>query len=356
MTTAAHNAQRSSSVRRYIAIVTSLIIAVLIIVTILRFAPTTNTSPMHPNSVSPGGAGAVAAILEDHGKPVRFVTTVDEALDPHATVLVWDNAGLLSISDQAKLKNGASHVVVVASESWAPAPRRSVEAKGDITGQCESPRTDVPISPVSAVFETPGCYPVDGDAFLVDEGNVRFIAGIEIFTNAYLKDSGNAALALKSLGQDDSVIWLIPEPRGDTSTPIATIPAPLSAGLVALVGVAFWLAVVRRPLGDPVPERLPAEVPATETFRGRALLYERSKCSEHAARSLRAGIISRHASSLGLSDTDSPALVVQRIADTCQRPTAQIHELLYGPLPSTTNELVQLHHDLSELSKELRNA
>ena len=117
--------------------------------------------------------------------------------------------------------------------------------------------------------------------------------------------SGNAALALNLLGEDDTLVWYVPT-AGDL---VADGPADIASLTPDWVTPVLLLAAspsspppsgAGARLGALVVENLPVTVRSRETMEGRARLYAKAGAHTHALDSLRIGTITRLSSVLGL--------------------------------------------------------
>lgn len=345
--------------RLILGAVAVLLIAVLA-VAISSLSGRGNQQTMHPGSVSPDGAGALGAILSDNGVSTTVVHSASDALD-HETILVWDPQRILTASDRERLLDSPGRVVIV-SDNGRDTYRWFGETLGTFDG---SPDTIVAPSCgagwLDGITGTQGvtvgvgggdCFPIGGGAHLLTQGSVLFFASPEIFVNENLAKADNAAVAIRALGQSDSVAWLMPMAASIDQPD--TVPPALTGALIGFVLVALWHGIlVRRPFGPLIPEQLPVVVPSAESALGRARLYERGADAAHAGAALRAGLISHHAGRLGLPPDSSPDMVIGRVAATSGRTPDSVRHLLYGPPPATDSELTGLATSLATLSKEL---
>jgi hypothetical protein len=188
---------------------------------------------------------------------------------------------------------------------------------------------------------------------------------------------GNARLAVGLLSAYDRVIWLGALPPRADDPPEVDLPeaerpevnapergerdpagggslfgdladnygpaAPATLVLAVLLAVLVGLAMARR-LGGPVSEPLPVVVPAAEAVAGRGRLYQRTRDQAVAMAALRTAAIRRLAVALGLTDHPPPeadVLVEAAVARTGLA-EAEVRRTLYGPDPTTDQELTEL--------------
>lgn len=344
------------------------IIIGLLALSIITLQGRGNQQAMHPDSVSPDGAGALGSIIEDRGATITVVRTADEALDHEGTILVWDPFSLLTERERESLIESGRPVVAVMDEGrgaslWLTGnPRAFSSSSATPTG----PNCSVDwVSDLDAIdgatwgidtnnIPATGCFPVTSGHYLAVEGNVSAFASPEVFTNDYLDRAHNAAVAIRALGHTDSVSWIIPTETTATDSSISAVPPALTGALAGFAIAALWYGIcVRRPVGPLIPESLPVIVPSAESARGRARLYERGGNAGHAGKALRAGTIARVAARLGIPSEATPENVISRISEASGWHPDRVSHVLYGPPPTTDRELVDLAHELTALTKEL---
>ncbi|MBQ3359526.1 MAG: hypothetical protein IJG47_11590, partial [Microbacterium sp.] len=201
----------------------------------------------------------------------------------------------------------------------------------------------------------------EGAAVLIDDSDGRrtsIVDGSRLFSNAYLAENGNAALALALLGQTDRVVWYVPS-LGDsdleatspdtlgTLTPPWVTPAII---LLMLSGAAAALWRGRR-FGPLVAETLPVTVRASETMHGRARLTAKAADAPHAALAIRDGAQRRLARRLGLTARATSDEVADAASDRLRIPRGTLQALLAGPLPTDDAALVELARRLADLEE-----
>ena len=213
-----------------------------------------------------------------------------------------------------------------------------------------------------------GTSPADDDAprpshvLLLERDGRRVVAvsSSQLIENDMLVEHGNAALALRTLGRHDTLVWYMPEwERSVTETgPDGSLTSLLPRGvqiallqLLLVAGVAvLWRA---RRLGPVISEPLPVVVRGGETVRGRGRLYRRARAHGRAGAALRAGVAARCAARLGLPHSAGAEAVVDALSRASGRPAAEISELLYGPPPTDDASLTVLTARLDQLESEV---
>ena len=191
-------------------------------------------------------------------------------------------------------------------------------------------------------------------------GSARAMSNGQVLTDAH------AALALRSLGPTEHLLWYVPgvsdldavDPSGEhVADPGRGVPEWLgpAAWLLASAVIAFALARGRR-LGRLVVEPLPVVVRASETTEARGRLYHRAADRPFAARVLRVGSRTRLADRLGLPRTTPLVSLVDAATRASGVPRSDVEQLLDGPDPTTDRDLLLLSQGLSDLEESVRNA
>ncbi len=338
---------------------------------------------MAPDNPSAEGGRAVARILADRGVTIEYVRTTAAAVaraESGATLLVT-STDLLDSGQVAALGRTAADLVLVDPSATALAALSdgradrygTPQASGTtVSADCSDPdaraagqitvdSTGLRLVDGTGVVCFPGNEPSTG-AYLVLTGSRRLtaVASAEPLTNGALTRDGNAALALRTLGRQNTLVWYVPSLQ-DTGTDQASTPGlgdllPPQAGLVGvqLLLVALVAALWRgRRLGRLVTEPLPVVVRSSETVRGRGRLYRRSRALGHAAAALRAGTARRCATRVGLARSADAVTVIDALARATGRPPDEIAALLYGPPPTDDTGLAHLARRLDDLESEV---
>ncbi|PJI94283.1 DUF4350 domain-containing protein [Luteimicrobium subarcticum] len=342
--------------------------------------------PLAPDSTQPRGAKALAQVLEAQGVDVHYTRDADEAAQlagPGTTLLVvpgltWDSLD----DDQLRaLAATRADVALVAPDDATLAafvPELDDAYGYDPLGagpSCDDPdaRAAGTVSDQGGGYVASGsssdrtvtlCFPVDTadvGSYAVVQGATRVAVydDARLFTNRDVAQAGNAALALRMLGRHHDLVWLLPDDRaqasGDAGPAAASVLptwcwALLGWSLVVVLVLALWRG---RRLGPLVPEDLPVVVRAAETTRGRARLYRAGRTRGHAAAGLRARTAQRLATRLGLPRGTEPVGLVTAVARATGRPAPDVHDLLYGPPPTTDDALLALARRLDDLESEV---
>lgn len=336
----------------------------------------TDTSPMGLGNHEAGGAMALGNILRDQGVDIVEASSLVELeryADGDTTVFLL---GWLTLEDAEREAIAAlSADVVIAGSPYDSlvgltnaVETSPIGTNSPTTAQCADPDASAAsrISSSTGGVERTGmdvvelCFPSQDGAGLFaawqQSGHTwRYIADVSIGSNERLDSDGNAALMLRSLGENQRLVWfehrLTPESVGGGATALPPWGEPaLAIGAVTLFAAALWQG---RRMGRVVIEPLPVVVLPGEAVRGRARLYRASKSIDHAARSLRAGSISRLVNRLGLGHQASPDSVISLVSSTSGRPYDRVGPLLYGAAPATEKDLVTLANELAILEREV---
>lgn len=324
--------------------------------------------PLDPTSPEPDGGRALARLLEARGvsvRPARSAADVGLTAGTADTLLVTRPA-LVRPERLTELAVRAETVVLVGPDT--PAVRAVAGGAGvpppPVTGQLDTATREPGCGfrpAVAAGTVTIGgtarrgehtCY----DGALARTGPVTVLGGATPLTNDALDEEGNAALALRLLGQHERLAWYVPSAGdaalrdGGASVTDLLPPGWVFAavqGAVAVVLLAVWRA---RRLGPVVVEPLPVAVPSAETVQGRARLYRRARATGHTAEALRAATRHRLARALGLPPDPPAEAVLDAVSG---RTRADAATLLYGPAPADDAGLLRLAGDLDALEEEV---
>ncbi|MGF3055807.1 DUF4350 domain-containing protein [Microbacterium sp. YY-01] len=350
-----------------------LVLAVAVVGTMFAVDAPRAHNGFDPDSYGPNGTRALVTLLKDEGIDVTVVRDhrkIASAVDDSST-LVFNDPFALSDDAVTAMADTASEVVILSGSSrllrlftlgeLATAPQKTT------FNACERPElrsvTQLQFThgftPADGVT---GCYVDDEAAGLLTADNgtqrISMLDAARLFTNDYLSDDHNAALALALLGQHPHVVWYVPslsdtdlaenEPVTlGTLTPRWVTPGIIML-LTALAAAGFWRG---RRFGPLVPEKLPVVVRASETMHGRARLTARSRDAEHAAAALRRGAHARLSRRLSLPGSASPHVIADAAADRAHTPRELARRLLADDLPTTNAELVDFARALADLEQ-----
>ncbi|GAB2974780.1 DUF4350 domain-containing protein [Amycolatopsis acidiphila] len=331
-----------------------------------------NHGTLDPDSTDPGGSHALATLLAQQGVhivPAHTLADAESALgtEANATLLVTAPS-LVEPAHLAQLRGRAADAVFVGpGQDVLDLLLPGVVVRGQNDASTRSPDCTVAAAvaagdAVLGGLEYEGhqrgrpCY---GGSLLQITGSTTLLGDGTPLTNDRLDDEGDAALALRLLGRQATLVWYVPSP-GDPAAAVTQqsltelLPRGWLFGAiqVAVAAVLFALWRARR-LGPVVAEPLPVVVRSAETTEGRARLYRRSGSAAHAAGLLRHAAVERLLPVLGLGAGAEPAAVLGAVAARTGRDAGP---LLYGPAPEDDASLVRLADELDRLEREVRGS
>ena len=329
-------------------------------------------APLDPRSYGPGGARALAALLEDGGVAVRVVTDLPALraeVGPASTVLVPAPGGLTDDELRALGELAADVVVVGAAPPQLEPLGVAVEVAPALL-DTRPPACDLPAAQRAGPVElgdlaytardgAVACYPAPTGAGLLALPAERLVllgTGTPLANDA-LAEEGSAALAVGLLGGGDEVLWLLPSAErpgaGERRSIGDLLPPAVPFAAVQLAVAVAVLALARaRRLGRVVPEPLPVVVRAAEAVEGRARLYRAAGARGTAAEALRSGARERLARRHGLGRAPERAELVAVVATRGGHDPAVVERLLYGPPPDDDPGLVALAEALDRLAPD----
>ncbi|MDV8146523.1 DUF4350 domain-containing protein [Arthrobacter sp. B10-11] len=348
-----------------------------------QLSPRGDNDPLSTRNAAPEGARAAAEILRNHGVDVSQTDTLAATLsaldraEPRgrgATLLLYDRNGYLDREQLQALQRATDRLVVVTPRlntlsaldaGIAPA---GVVPQGVSTLEpgcvLDDPAAAGAVTAESAyLYEADRiCYqPVEGLGGIYassDEGRLVVLGSAQMISNRLLDEHGNAALALRTLGASDNLVWYLPgiadvtvEDRPKTLDELAPPWVAFLGPWLALVAVLamFWRG---RRLGPLVFEPLPVVVKAVETAEGRARLYHDAHAVDRAADNLRAGTLVRLARFLRLGPDAESTAIVHGAARHLGRTPEEMAQVLEAR-PRTESGLVRWAQQLESLEKEV---
>lgn len=378
-------------------------VVLLGLVLAVALTPRGSGDPLAPDNPAPEGARAVAQVLGREGVDVQeqsVLQDVVEAASPGTTLLVLQSS-LLAPDQLRQLRGTGADLVLVdpplpvlqvlapelslggASPDYTAAPGCddpdavvAGDARGGGSRYVAADAAPVPgvereaASPTAEVFVCyapgTGTNPDAGSYAVVDDpGQERRVVvhgQPDVLTNQWLAEEGNAALALRSLGRQDTLLWYRADPfdvalddgEAAAPSPVDLLPRWVGWAAVQLLVVAAVAVLWRfRRLGRLVPERLPAVVRSAETTEGRARLYRAAGARATSAQVLRRATAGRLATRLSTGSVSDPATVARLAAAASGRDPVSVGLLLDGPAPTDDAGLVRLADDLDRLEREV---
>ena len=349
----------------------------LIAASILPKAGYDNT-PVGIRNKEGDGARALAQVLGDHGISVREVNAQQAASVDENTTLVVIFPSRMTDSMAQAIETRANVVYVGLEEDHGShsvylqglRSDREYSSKTWLTPGCSSEiagrtqhlqASDYVLSGPSSGWQL--CFSDDGKSYAYaersDSGRFRALIPDSLrLRNRAISEGGNAALAINTIGRTPKVAWYSPT-RTDTPTGVSqdqmlTSPYLMPAFLMIIAACLLAGLARGRRLGPLTSERLPIEVPASETLIGKARLMRSQRAYEHAAQALRSSTASRIATALGVAHTaDREALT--HAMEQRGLPASRCSALLWGPPPTSEKALIRLANDLDALEKEIRH-
>jgi hypothetical protein len=367
-----------------------LILAGIIVLAIIGYnilTPTAiDTKPLSADGTGETGAGALVAVLAQHGVSVTATSTLDATADSISsaratTVFVYDPSDYLDATQRTRLAGIAAHVVVLAPSaaalrSFAPGLASAGLAQTTLTAHCGAAaaiKADT-ITDGGQSYRTNGaadvvhaCFPSDAGEYSMVQlrtatGDLTVVGTTNAFTNEYISDRGNAALAINLLGSTSHLVWYLPSiedvgASGRTESITTAAPHWIVPLMLLLLFVVIAAGVWRgRRFGPVVVERLPVIVRASETMEGRARLYQASSARLRALDALRVGTIQRVAVLCGLPRRASLDEVIGAAAAATGRDARSVRDLLLDLTPRNDGELVRLSDDLLVFERDVATA
>ncbi|HEX4443403.1 MAG TPA: DUF4350 domain-containing protein [Galbitalea sp.] len=367
-------------------IVLAVFVAVVVVGYNLLAPPSLSVQPLDPAGTGQTGSRALVAVLGQHGVKVTATSTlaathgaIDSPKD--TTLLVYDPSDYLDSDQLAALRSLAEHVVVIAPDKQQvreidPAVSLIGSATASPTAGCTLPAAvkAATLADGGNAYRVSGgavaysrCFPNgDNDYTLVvqrtGKRTLAIVGAMNAFTNRYIPDQGNAALAINLLGESRNLVWYLPSvddvgASGHTVSFAEAAPAWITSfvALVFLVIIAAALWRGRR-FGPLVIERMPVVVRASETMEGRARLYQTTSARSRALDSLRIGTIGRVTTMCGLPRTANLDEVTAAVASATGRPLADVRDALVERMPLTDSELVRQSDALLGLERDVAGA
>lgn len=341
------------------------------------------------------GAQAAAEILRDQGVDVRQASTLGAtriAEPARTTLVIADPAVLQAFQIEALLTYPGDLVMLGADDTTLSLTGSGLSTTIDAgpvlaLAGCQAADAaaaeQVEVGPdgvtggfadgADAGITTCFTTPQDVSAYAQidrEAGPLSIIASPDLVTNARLAQAGNAALTLRTLGHQPSVVWYVadgydssvptweggdgiapPEevPTSPDFLPPGTLSAFFALGLAVLVA-ALWRA---RRFGPLVREPLPIVVRASEATRGRARLYRRARAAGRAGAALRAHAATRLGRRLGVPRSAGAESLVDALHRATGRDRASLTAVLYGPPPASDADLMRLTIELDTLESEV---
>ncbi|MBO1266823.1 DUF4350 domain-containing protein [Arthrobacter cavernae] len=366
--------------RRHVVwiVIGALFAGMLVYVTVSKLQAPAETAVLSTRNPAPEGGMALAEILRRHGVTVTATDSLEAthaalAGSDHATLLLYDAHGFLEEEQLVGLAGAAGRVVLVAPRlRTLGALTQDIRPGGVVpegTGTLEPGcgRADAqaagPVSAGGFTYQGPElCYRTrpEGPGMVAGsrDGQLLVVGSTALLGNGLLDEEGNAALALRSLGTGQDLVWYTPGlgdiPAGNDAPTLDELAPPWLAFLGPWLSVVALLSMLwrGRRLGPLVFEPLPVVVKAAETAEGRARLYQDSRAVERAADNLRAGAMTRIARHFNLGAEADADAVVDAVSRRLGRPPQEIRTVLVDHRPQSEGQLVQWAQQIERLEEE----
>ena len=358
----------------------ALLVGLVTYLAVSNMSGATDPRALSARNPAPDGAMAAAEILGRHGVALTTTDFYDDTVSAlsdkdQATLFLYDPRGYL---DQSRLKDltvAADRVVVVTPRlrtlnGLGPGFRPGgviPEGQTVIEPACavEDATVSGPVSAQGSVYSGPKtCYSSRGDGpglyAASADGTLVVLGSTDLVDNEHLALQGNAALALRTLGNNPDLIWYLPGVKDISTSDTAPTLSELAPKWLAYAGP--WLGIVAllaigwrgRRLGPLVFEPLSVVVKAAVTAEGRARLYQDARAVERAAGNLRAGTLTRLARHFNLGADATTDAVVDACARRLERPAPELRWVLVDFMPGTEGQLVQWAQKLERIEQEAR--
>ncbi|WP_186526301.1 DUF4350 domain-containing protein [Leekyejoonella antrihumi] len=360
----------------------ALTLALLLVAVITVALTRTNGEPLDPDNPHSTGAQALARVLSHQGvhlQTVRDRDALDAAAPTPGTTLVVTRPELLSPSTLRNLSDQrVDRIVLIDPDRYVvdqlelPVLVSTASGSPTASGSCAVTGLDgLQLSgfqhtyqPVGA-GEPPGCFTSTEDPgqVLIDlprhgsAPQVVLFGSADVLRNDTVLHGDNAAIALRVLGQDHTLIWFAASSSSQEAAAGAPSvwPAWVRPSIIVIALAVLLLALWRgRRLGALVPEPLPVIVPANEITRSRGQLYRRAKATGRAGTILREATRTRLTAYLQLPHGCPPQTLVQAAARSSGREPGEVDRLLFGPMPEDEVSMTSIAQDLSSIERQVR--
>ena len=286
-----------------------------------------NNAPVGIRNKEGDGARALAQVLGDHGISVRDVNAQQAAsVDENTTLVVIFPSRMTE--EMAKAIETRTNVVYVGLEEdhgsysvylQGLRSSRTYSSKTWLTPGCTSDiagrtqhlqASDYVLSGTADGWNL--CFSDDGRNYAYaersDSGRFRALIPDSLrLRNRAISEGGNAALAINAIGRtrrSHGIRRRAPILRRARRRRSCSPPPYLMPAFLMIIAACLLAGLARgRRLGPLTSERLPIEVPASETLIGKARLMRSQRAYEHAAQALRSSTASRIATALGVAHT-----------------------------------------------------
>jgi hypothetical protein len=333
---------------------------------------------MDPEATNSNGAHALVTLLRDGGVDVvvaNSVADVERAARRDTLILIAQSQYLADHTMLNRLSQVPGDLFLVEPTSRtraALAPGLRIAGAGEFnsdpncTLRAAVRAGSVRLGPSNTYGfkdgrEVTSCYDGALIRYHADGRTVTVVGSSDFMTNANLLQEGNAALAMNLAGDRPRLIWYAPD-HVEGEKPAATSLSGLIPDNVSWLICQLWLVVLLlalwkgRRIGPLVAEELPVVVRASETVEGRGRLYRSRRARDRAADALRTATLQRLLPRLGLGVGAQPLAVVTAVATRSGADSRFVSYQLFGPVPATDNDLLQLARALDEIERQVTHS
>ena len=357
--------QRTNNTRTWL-----LLLAGLVIVTLIIGGSGSGGNPYSPRSVDPDGARGIVEVLESLGAEVTLENAVPASTSTSALILEdrlieddrfaitqWvRNGGVLVVADK-----GSSFIEPVGLPmfgSTIAATECSIAALAQV-GDLEAPNaSEIDINGL------PSCHLILDGALVVarpeGEGTIVSVGSRDLFSNEFLDEADNAALAVSLLAPDpgEAAVTFVGTsvlPTGDVSDGELLGRRVFLALLQFLAAFLLYALHRMRRLGKVVAEPLPVVIEGSELVLQAGVLSERANDPLSAAQVLREDFLDRAHQVFGIgasvdgsheARTDDPVVAI--IAERSGTSPESVVDALMRHV-ATDDDLVAVGRELTNL-------
>lgn len=367
------------------AVVWIVVVAIVLIAAIIGFLTSTDPGEdrdLHYDNTGEDGTAALAGVLRSHGVKVSTTEDYEKALagakNSDTTVLVFnpdtvDQAKRHTIRDA--VKTHGSHLALVDPGFEVAGYSSSVSFASDSTYTNTHPEPSCDFGPayragkverngagyrVLSGNDYEGCYPMQGDGYSLihaseGKGSVTVLGESSWFTNANLREDGNAALSTGVAGLKPKVVFYYAMYDSDEPDPLSTVPGWFYMTLLWLLPIGLVAVIwAGRRFGPLAVETLPVTVPPIETVTGLAGLMHRTGNRAEALRILRASALVKMGRTLAVPAHADTAEVCQAVAARTGVSYAELEYLFITAAPTHDAQLSELATRIADIEREVR--
>lgn len=364
----------------------------LVVVLAISVAVTSHPSDYRDLSIDNNtdrGTRAVAQILRGQGVTVTQIDRLARVAisDPSSTTLVIAGADTLSDAQVTSVLAYKGDIVFIgASDAVVAAVDSSLEVTYEflpetVDAACTNrdaeaaERMRVEFVGLRKVGGTAAdlCFANRSEVYgmavvTTGNGDRTIMTNTAVYQNSALLTDGNAALALRTTGHHENLVWylanysdptLLAGSGGATDPELSAdfLPPGFGTALYALALAALVAALWKgRRFGPLAVEPLPVIVRASEATRGRARLYRRARAYGRATAALRAASARRMGARLGVPRTTERDAMVAALERATDMTTPEIARILYGPPPTSEAEMIKVVDQLDSLEGKVHRS